>query len=106
MDPIERAVPTPQIEIFVQGRARRQVLGDRPPLAAGAQDVHQPVDDLAQVHRALVAAALSWRDAGLDQSPLLVGHVTRIAQVATVIAGAGLGRPNRRRLLSESGRLP
>src|SRR5271165_7337421 len=36
MDAIERAVPAPQIEIIVDRRARRQVLGDRPPLAAGA----------------------------------------------------------------------
>ena len=36
VDAIERAVPAPQIEIIVDRRARRQVLGDRPPLAAGA----------------------------------------------------------------------
>ena len=49
MDPIERAVPAPQIEIIVQRRARRQVFRDRPPLATGAQDLHQAVDDLAQL---------------------------------------------------------
>ena len=36
MDAVERAVPAPQIKIIVHRRARRQVLGDRPPLAAGA----------------------------------------------------------------------
>ena len=50
MDAIERAVPAPQIEVIVDRRARRQVLRDRAPLAAGAQDVHQAVDDLAHHH--------------------------------------------------------
>src|SRR5208282_5042804 len=55
VDAIERAVPAPQIEIIVDRRARWQVLGDRPPLAAGAQDIHQAVDDFAHVHRPPVA---------------------------------------------------
>ena len=38
VDAIERAVPAPQVEIILQRRARRQVLSDRPPLTAGAQD--------------------------------------------------------------------
>jgi hypothetical protein len=37
----------PQVEIIVERRARRQVLGDRPPLTPGAQDIHQAVDDFA-----------------------------------------------------------
>ena len=41
MDAIERAVPAPQIEIIVRGRAWRQVFRNRAPLAARAQDVHQ-----------------------------------------------------------------
>ena len=73
MNAVERAVPTPQIKVVVQRRARRQVFGDRSPLAAGAQDVHQSVDDRAQVHRPLVAPALGGRNARRDQSPLLVG---------------------------------
>src|SRR5277367_4427059 len=47
VDAIERAVPAPSVEIIVERRARRQVLGDRPPLTPGAQDIHQPVDNLA-----------------------------------------------------------
>ena len=40
----------------------RQVFRDRAPLAARAQDVHQTVGDLAQVHRALITAQLGRRD--------------------------------------------
>src|SRR5271165_1317197 len=61
VDAIERAVPAPQIEITVDRRARWPVLGDRPPLPAGAQDIHQAVDDFAHVHRPPVAAALGQR---------------------------------------------
>ncbi|GBQ25348.1 hypothetical protein AA12717_2034 [Gluconacetobacter sacchari DSM 12717] len=48
MDAVDRAIPGPQIEIIVDRRALRQIFLDRPPLAAGRQDIHQSVDDLAQ----------------------------------------------------------
>ena len=105
MDPIERAVPGPQIKIIVQRRARRQIFRERSPLATGAQDVHQAVDDLAQLYRSFVAAALGRWNMRLDQRLLLVGQVRRIAQAAAVVASAAFLRPHRR-LPKESGRLP
>ena len=105
VDAIERAVPVPQIEIIVDRRARRQVLGDRPPLAAGAQDIHQTVDDLPHVHRTLVAAALGRRNERLNQRPFLVRQIARIAQPAPFIASAIFVRPHRRPP-NKSGRLP
>src|SRR3974390_3380171 len=86
VDAIERAVPTPQIEIIVDRRARRQVLGDCPPLAAGAQDGHQAVDDLAQFPRPPVAATLGRRNERLRQRPFLVGQIARITQLAAIVA--------------------
>ena len=80
MDAIERAVPVPQIEVVMQRRARRQVLRDRPPLAAGAQNVHKSVDDLVQIHGPLVAPAPGRRNKGRDQRPFFVGHIARITQ--------------------------
>jgi hypothetical protein len=41
MDEIERAIPTPHIEI-IQGRARRQVFRDGPPLTTGGQNNMRP----------------------------------------------------------------
>src|SRR5262249_18741378 len=98
MDAIERAVPAPQIEIIVQGRAWRQVFRNRAPLAARAQDVHQTVSNLAQVHRALITTRLGRREAWLDQRPLRIGQGAWIAQIVAVIAGTIFGRPNRQRL--------
>src|SRR5262249_11800673 len=95
---IERAVPAPQIEIIVQGRAWRQVFRNRAPLAARAQDVHQTVSNLAQVHRALITTRLGRREAWLDQRPLRIGPVAWIAQVGAVIAGTILVRPHRQGL--------
>src|SRR4051812_27633030 len=39
MKAIERAVPAPELEVVVHRRARRQVFGDSPPLAACAEDI-------------------------------------------------------------------
>src|SRR3954451_18538931 len=90
----ERAVVVPSVEVVVQGAARRQVLGDRGPLAGRAQDVHEAVGYLAQVDRPLVAAALGSRDQWGDQRPFLVGQVTWVAQLATVVATTVLTRPH------------
>ena len=97
MDAIQRAIVVPQVKEAVHGRARRQVLGDRPPLAAGGEHVHQPVDDLADVHGALVAAALGRRDQRLDPRPLLVGEIAGIAKAATIVATTVLVRPHAKR---------
>src|SRR3954454_18680343 len=92
----ERAVVVPSVEVVVQGAARRQVLGDRGPLAACAQDIHEAVGPLAQVDRPLVPAALGGRDQRGDQCPFLVGQVTWVAQLATVVAPTVLTRPHQR----------
>jgi hypothetical protein len=88
MDAIERSIPTPQIEIVVHRRAWRQILRDRAPLAAGAQDVHQPVDDFPYVDMASIAAAFGRQYQWLDMRPFLVRKVTWIAQLAAVITRA------------------
>ena len=80
----------------MHGRARRQVLGDRPPLAAGGQHIHQAIDHGANIHLAPPAAALAGRDQRPNQRLLLIGHVARIAQLASIVALAVLVRPQRR----------
>jgi hypothetical protein len=96
MDALQRTVPLPQLQIVMQGAARWQVLRDRPPLASSAEDVHQPVDHLAHVNRALVAAAPGGRDQRHHVRPFLVGQIARIAQLAAVVSMTVLWRPHRR----------
>lgn len=66
----------------------RQVLRHRAPPAAGGQNLHDPVHDLADVHRTLVAAAFGRRDQRLDELPFLVGQIARVAQMAAIVSSA------------------
>ena len=72
MDAFQRAVVVPAAEGVVHRAARRQVLRDRSPLATGAQHIHQAIDHLAHIDRALVAASLGWRNQRLHQRPFLI----------------------------------
>src|ERR1700712_2116645 len=94
VDAIERAVVGPAAEVVVHRAARRQILRQRSPLAAGAQEVHQTVDNSALVDRALVAAAFGGWDQRLDPVPLIVGQVAGITQLAAVVATSVLVRPH------------
>ena len=94
MNAIERPVIAPAIEVVVHRALWRQILWQRVPLAACAQDIHDAVDDFADVHRPLVAAALGGRDLRFDLRPFLVGQVALVAQMAAVVAAAILGRPH------------
>src|SRR5271166_2062938 len=94
VDAVQRSIPAPAIEIVVYCAARGQILGDCAPLAAGAEDVHQAVDHLAQVDRALIATRFGRWDQRSDLRPFFIGQVTLIAQPAAVIAGAVLLGPH------------
>lgn len=95
MDAFQSAVMLPTVEVVVQRAARRKTLGDRGPLAAGAQDTHRTADHLAHIDRPLVAAALRGRDQPDHQRPFFVGQVTRVAQLAPVMPATALVRPHR-----------
>ena len=99
MDAVERAVPAPQIEIIVQGRAWRQVFRDRG--AYGQPVLRMYIRPLAISRRftvRLFTARLGRLDMQLDQCPFRIGQVARVAQPATVIAGPAFDRLHRRQL--------
>ena len=98
MNSHERAIPIPAVEIIVECRAGRKVFWDGAPLAAGAQDVHQAVDDLALIHMASVAAALGRRNAWRDMRPFRVGEIALIAQSTAVVSSTVIVGPHRRPL--------
>ena len=93
MDAIERAIPAPQIEISMDGRTRRQVFRNGPPLATCRQNIHEAVHHLAHDHRALVAAALGGRDQRLNKRPFVISQIAGIAQEATIITSAVVRPP-------------
>ncbi len=76
--------PTGNFE-YLLGVRMRQVLRDRPPLAACAQHVHEPVDYLAHIHMTLVASALGRRKQRRDVSPLFVRQIAGIAKAASIV---------------------
>src|SRR5271169_2559280 len=99
MDAIQRAVAIPPGKIVMQRAARRKVLWDIAPLAAGAQDVHDAVHDRAHVRSPLAAAALGGRNQRLDIRPFVIGQVARISQMIAVVLRSVLVRPQWRPLL-------
>ena len=95
VDALQRAVPIPQLEIMVHRAFRRQILGQRLPLAAGPQDVENPVQDLAHIHRAFAAAMPGGRDHGLHDRPFGIGQIAWITKATAVRGYAVFGLPHR-----------
>ena len=85
MDAIQRSVIVPKLKIAEQRAAWWQVLGDRPPLAAGAQDVHQTVHHVSDIDVPLAAAAFGRRDQWRNMSPFIIRHITRVTKPAAII---------------------
>ena len=77
MDGVEGAVVPPLVEVAPDGALGREVLGQVTPLAAGAQDVEDGIDDVAQVGLAGPAAGVDGQ-VRLDQGPLRVGDVAGV----------------------------
>src|SRR5262249_48662853 len=84
MNALQRAIPGPQVEIGPYRALRRQVLGQRLPLAARRQHVENAVQNLAHIDRALAAAVLGGWDHGLDNPPFGVDQITWITKTAAV----------------------
>src|SRR5262249_46515177 len=78
VDPVQGAVPAPLVEVPPDGALGGQVAGQVAPLAAGAEDVEDGMDDVPQVGRAGPAAGSGGREEWLDQGPLVVGDVTGV----------------------------
>jgi len=104
MNAIQHAVALPPNEVVVDRTARRKILRKVAPLAAGAQDIHDPVHDRAHACSPLAAAALRRRNERFDTRLLVIRQVARVSQVITIVFPSVLMRPHRRSLL-ESGRL-
>jgi len=85
MDAIQRPVIIPKIKILEQRTAWRQILGDRPPLATGAQNIHQTVHHFTDIDAPLAAPSLGRRDQGRNMRPFIIRNITGVAKFAAVI---------------------
>ena len=93
LDPACRIV-IPAVKVTMDRAAWRKVLRDVAPLAAGAEYIHQTVQNLADVHGALVAASFGGRDQRFDRRPFLVGEVMTVAQASTIVPAAAFCCPH------------
>ena len=98
-------VPGPQLKVVVAGSARRNILGEMPPLAlcrallrrspsaqallareaAGFQDIQDPVQDGPDIDTALSATRPRGRDQRGNLGPFLIGQIARLAQAGSTI---------------------
>ena len=78
MHPVQRPVAAPLVEVPPDGALGREVAGQVAPLAAGAEEIENGVEDVVQVGRAGPTAAGFGRDVGLDQGLLDVGEVAGV----------------------------
>ena len=85
VDPIQRPVIIPKVKILKQRAAWRQVLGYRPPLAAGAQDVHQTVYHFTDIDAPLASTSFGRGDQWCNMCLFIIRHVTRVTQFAAII---------------------
>src|SRR6266566_9279480 len=92
MNALQCAIPSPQVEIGPYRALRRQVLGQRLPLAARRQHVENAVQNLAHIDRALAAAVLGGWDHGLDNPPFGVDQITWITKAAAVCCSKAVFR--------------
>src|SRR5512135_3504375 len=78
VDPVEGPVVPPLVEIAPDGALGGQVAGQVAPLAAGAEDVEDGVEDVPHPGLARPPAAGLGREVRLDQVPLGIGDVAGI----------------------------
>src|SRR5215203_6450968 len=73
------AVEAPSSEVVVDSLPRREVTGQKPPLAAALQDVENSVEDLAEAMDSWVSSPFRGWEVGLEILPFGVGEVGRVA---------------------------
>ena len=77
VDYLEGAVVPPLIKVAPHGGPGRKVLGQIPPMAAGAEDVKDGINDIAQIRGARSSAGIHGQ-VWLDQRPLLIRDVAGV----------------------------
>jgi hypothetical protein len=79
VDPLPSAVEGPDVEVIADAVVIGEVLRQQPPLAAGPRQVQDGVDHLPQVQLARATRPRPLREQRLQQRPLLVRQIRRIA---------------------------
>ena len=102
VDALERAVPVPQHEVVMCRRLRRQVLGQRRPLAARPKNIEDPALSTSRTFTSR-GRPPRRRDHWLDQRPLRIRQIARVTQAAPCGGLPVFRRPHRAPLQNVSG---
>jgi len=90
----------PAPHLLIDHRPRRKIVGQHAPVTAGLGYITQRVEDAPQGILALLGVFAAKSSIGSHKSPLLVGHIRRIAQSVS-IAHASIVAAGRCRGLSQ-----
>jgi len=93
MDPRQCPVVLPALKVAVQSTPGRQVFWDIAPLAAGAEHIHDAIDDFPDINLPIASPMFGGRDLSFNVRPFLVGQVARVAKLVPVVPGAVLWSP-------------
>src|SRR5262252_7325853 len=74
---LPRATVSPLRKVFIDGALGQQVVWQQVPLAPGAIEVQESVDDVAHVHRSRSPAGLRWGKKRLQDMPLNIGEISQ-----------------------------
>src|SRR5262245_56404356 len=94
MDAVKHAVAAPFPEVVVNHGVRWKVPGQLLPLAAGAIDVADGIENLAHVGHAQASVRTRRWEHRLDDAPLLIADIARIATVARLVRLAMIVGPH------------
>ena len=78
VDPVQGPIPPPLVEVAPDGALGREVDGQVAPLAAGANEIEDGIQDIPQVGLAGPPTAGLGRDVWLDQGPVGISEVTGV----------------------------
>jgi hypothetical protein len=94
MNPIEHAVARPFPEVIIDCSKWWKIFRQQPPLATRAIYIANCVEYLPHISLALAPARASRRDHRFNDSPLLVGDVTRVTPTSRRVRPALFVRPH------------
>src|SRR6202043_2805660 len=98
-DPLPPSRISPRIKIALHCRIRRELLRQRPPLAARRQNIENRLHNTTQIGPARPTAPVCSRQKALDQPPPRIGHTACITQFVPPILLPSDFSPGHRDLL-------
>src|SRR5258707_7824812 len=96
VDAMPSPVVAPAIEVALHGRARRKVLGQRPPLAAGRENIENGIYQRAQIGRSRAANSSRFWHQRFQKHPFAISRIAcKPKPVAPILQASDFGSSHR-----------